>query len=132
MLEYHGRYITVRVEEVSDWYYEGRAEVSYSDKYHYVEFTLTVDAQPFRQAVDPKVYTFTNVSSKEITLNNRGVRILPTVEVTAKTIIVKGDNTYTLSAGTYEPEQLLLSTGENTWTVTTTGTITVTYREAKI
>ena len=132
MLNYHGRYITVRVEESSDWYYEGRAEVSYSDKYYYVEFTITIDAQPFRQAVDSKVYTYTNVSSKKITLNNRGVRVLPTVKVTKETIIVKGDTTYTLSAGTYDPEQLLLDPGDNIWTVTTTGTITVTYREAKI
>lgn len=132
MLEYHGRYITIVVDDMENWYYEGRVEVAYSDKCHYVEFTLTVDAQPFRQALEPRVYTFTNVTSKEIILENEGVRILPTVTVTADTEIVSGETTYSLSAGTYEPDQLLLATGENIWTVTTTGTITISYREAKI
>ena len=132
MLSYHGQYITVRVEDLEDWYYEGRAEVTYSDKYHYVEFEVDIDAQPFRQAIEPKTYTHTNVNSKTITLRNEGVFILPTITVTADTEIVSGGITHTISAGTYEPDQLLLYTGVNIWTVTTTGTITIRYREAKI
>jgi phage-related protein len=132
MLAYHGRYITIVVDDVEDWYYEGRVEVAYSDKYHYVEFELTVDAQPFKQAIEPKIYMLTNVTSKNIVIENEGVRVLPTVTVTANTTIVVGEITYTLSAGTYEPDELLLVTGENIWTVTTTGTITISYREAKI
>ena len=132
MLEYHGRYITIVVDDMENWSYEGRADITYVDHYHYVEFALTIDAQPFRQAITPRVYTFTNVTSKGIILKNEGVRVLPTVKVTAETKIVSGGLAYTLSAGTYEPYQLLLDNGENKWTVTTTGTITITYREAKI
>ena len=132
MLAYHGHYITIVVDDMENWYYEGRVEVSYSDKYHYVEFELIVDAQPFRQALEPRVYTFNNVTSKEIMIDNEGVSVLPTIEVTAETKIVSGGKTYTLKAGTYTPEQLLLSTGKNIWIVTTTGKITISYREARI
>lgn len=132
MLAYHGHYITVIVEDLPDWYYEGRAEIAYSDKYYYVEFTLTVDAQPFRQAIKEKIFTYSKVTDKEITLVNEGVKVLPTVTVTESTTIKVGDTIFTINAGTYDPEQLLLNTGKNTWIITTTGTIIITYREAKI
>ena len=132
MLTYHGHYITVVVEDLQDWYYEGRAEIAYLDKYHYVEFTLTVDAQPFRQAVKEKSFTYSKITNKEITLVNDGVKVLPTVTVTEDTTIKVGDTTFTINAGIYEHEQLPLNSGKNTWIVTTTGTITIIYREAKI
>lgn len=132
ILSYHGQYLTITIDDYPDWYYEGRAEITYSDKYHYVEFELVVDAQPFRQTIDKKVYTYSNVTNHTITLDNEGVSVLPTIEVTGETTIVYNGTTYSLSAGTYEPDQLLLNTGDNNWTVTTTGTITISYREAKI
>lgn len=132
LLLYHGQYITLSVDDLEDWYYEGRAEISYVDHHYYVEFELAVDAQPFRQAVNMRRYAMTNISSKTIVLENMGVRVLPTVTVSADTTIKIGTNSYTLGAGTYEDDKLLLATGANSWVVTTTGTITITYREAKI
>lgn len=132
LLEYHGRYVTIVVDDLEDWYYQGRVEVGYSDHYHYVDFNLTVDAQPFRLALEPKSYRFSNLHDADILLENEGVRVLPTVTVTAETKIKYNEITYTLSAGTYEPDQLLLASGTTIWTVTTTGTITITYREARI
>lgn len=132
LLLYHGQYITIVVDDLEDWYYEGRAEISYVDHYHYVEFELLVDAQPFRQALTGKKYTYSAVTNKAIVLENTGVRTLPTVTVTATATIKIGTNSYTMVAGTYDDERLLLSHGNNSWIVTTTGTITITYREAKI
>ena len=132
MTSYTGKWISVVVEDLTDWYYEGRAEVSINDKYRYVEIELTIDAQPFRQLITPKLLSYTNVSNKEISINNEGVSIIPTVTVSTDTTIVNGAKTYTLSTGTYDSENLILKNGINKWTVTTTGIITINYREAKI
>lgn len=132
MTNYNGKWVTIIVEDLTDWYYEGRAEVSIKDKYRYVEIDLTIDAQPFRQLVNPKLLSYTNVSALEISINNEGVSIIPTITVSTDTTIVNGDKTYTLSTGTYESEDLILKNGINKWTVTTTGIITISYREAKI
>lgn len=132
MLEYHGRYVTIIVDDINNWFYEGRVEVDYVDKYHYVEFKLTVDAQPFRYAVNIKKYEYSNVNSKDIFLRNEGTKIIPTIVITAETKITYKGMTYTLSAGEYDSETLLIEPGGSTWTVTTTGRITVTYREARL
>lgn len=129
---YNGQWVTIIVPDLLDWYYEGRVEVSYSDKYHYVDFTLTVDAQPFRKALYPKKLTHSNLNSQEIFINNLGVNIIPTITLTAETTIISGDNEFKLSAGTYNPEELILKTGVNSWIVTTTGTITISYREERL
>lgn len=132
MLGYHGQYVTVTVDDDTNWYYEGRGEVSYSDKYYYAEFELTIDAQPFKKAIVDKVYTFTNVTNFSANLRNEGRRVLPLIEVTEETTIVQGEYTYTLSKGVYNSEELLINNGLNSWIITTTGTITITYKEVKI
>lgn len=130
MMSYHGQYISIVVDDYEDWYYEGRVEVAYVDKYNYVEFELAVDAQPFRYAREPINVSYTTITSQEITLNNRGVTVIPKIVTDAETTIIFGEVTYNLSAGTYEPEDLALRRGDNVYTITTEGTITIEYREA--
>jgi hypothetical protein len=127
---YHGQYITIVVDDYEDWYYEGRVEVAYVDNYNYVEFELVVDAQPFRYARELTSVSYTGITNQEITLNNRGVTVIPKIVTDAETTIVYGGVTYHLSAGTYEPEDLALRRGDNVYTITTEGTITIEYREA--
>lgn len=132
MLTYHGQHITVTTDDYTEWYYEGRATVKYTDHGYYVEFELSIDAQPFRYALTLKSNTYTNVTNRAVTYNISGVSIIPTIIVTAETKIVKDGVTYNFSAGTYEPIELRLSTGSNVLTLTSTGTITIKYREAVI
>lgn len=132
MLSYHGKYITVTLDDFSEWYYTGRATVDYKDTGAYATFTLTIDTQPFSYALTPKTYTYTGITGESITLFNRGVSVTPTVTVDAETVIIKGDVTLNLTAGTYDLEDLKLVNGNNTLTITTEGTITISYREAVI
>lgn len=132
MLAYHGTNITIVTDDHPDWYYQGRAKVEYEDKYYYVNFIMTINAQPFRTALEAKTYEYNNLVAKEIIVENRGVSIIPKIIVDAETTIVYGDTTYTLSAGTYEDEALKLLNGKNTLVVTTTGKFTITYREETI
>ena len=132
LLLYHGQHITIVVDDLEGWTYEGRAEVSYVDHYHYVEFELVVDAQPFRYSAEQKQYSVSGVTSRSLVMENTGFAVVPTVKVTASTTIKIGTDTYTISSGTYEDERLVLSNGNNTWVITSTGTVTITFREAKI
>jgi phage-related protein len=130
IMSYHGQYITIVVDDYEDWYYEGRVEVVFSDRGNYVEFELTVDAQPFRYALEPISVSYTAITSQEVILNNSGVTVIPKIVTDAETTIVYGEVTYHLSAGTYEPENLALRRGDNVYSITTEGSITIEYREA--
>lgn len=130
MMRYHGQYITIVVDDYLDYYFEGRVEVTYTDKYNYVEFELKVDAQPFRYALEPTSVSYTAIDSQEVILNNSGVTVIPKIVTDAETTIIYDNVSYQLSAGTYEPEDLALRRGDNAYTITTEGTITIEYREA--
>ena len=130
IMSYHGQHITIVVDDYNDWFFEGRVEVEYTDHYNYVEFELSVDAQPFRYAINPISINYSNVSNLELILNNRGVTIIPKVVTDSETEIKYNNVTYNLSAGTYEPEDLALKRGNNIYTITTEGNITIEYREA--
>lgn len=132
ILRYHNQYLTIVVDDYENWYFEGRAKVSYTDHYHWVEFELVIDAQPFRYALEPRIYSGNNLSNTTVTLDNMGVSVIPTITVSAETTIVFKDTTLKLNAGTYEDEKLKLSPGENTFTITTTGSVVINYREAVI
>ena len=132
MCEYHGQTLIITTDDYLDWYYSGRAEVDYVDHGFYVEFTLTVDAHPFRLAINPKVYDFGVCEAQTITLVNEGRSVIPTITVTGEATISKGDVTVSISDGVYESEHFKLSKGDNEFTLTSTGSVNITYREAVI
>ena len=132
MSEYHGQYITVTTDDYPGWYYTGRAELTYSDKGFLVEFTLTIDAQPFRFAIIPKTYTVEAPDAQIVKVNNEGRAVIPTIVTTAETTVIKGDKTTKLSAGTYEADSFILSPGYNEFEFTSDGTVTITYTERTI
>lgn len=132
MSEYHGQYITVTTDDYPGWYYTGRANLTYSDKGFLVEFTLTIDAQPFRFAIIPKTYTVEAPDDQTVRVYNEGRAVVPIIITTDETTVKKGDKTTKLSAGTYEAEGFILSPGYNDFTLTSDGTVTITYTERAI
>lgn len=131
-LTYHGQYITVTTDDYPEWYYTGRADVTYTDKGFYTEITITLDAQPFRYKLKPKSYSFDAPSNQSIALLNEGRPVIPIVMTSAETVLVNGDTTYNLGVGTFDLEDVKLLTGKNTLTITSEGTVTITYRERAI
>lgn len=132
MLSFHGQYITVTLDDYPFWYFTGRVTIDHSDNGNHVIFTVSVDAQPFRYAIKPREYTVAGVTDEALILPNVGVSVIPTVTVTEETTLVMGDITVTLTAGTYELDNFKLRRGDNLITITSTGTVTLTYREAVI
>jgi hypothetical protein len=132
MLAYHGRKITVTTDDYPDWYYEGRATVKYTDKGHYVEFELTVDAYPFRIKKDSIIVQKYPNPEKDVVLTNTGAHRVP-VKVTSisNATIAIGTITYNISAGTYT-ELFYIPAGGITIHISGFGQLTFEYREERI
>lgn len=132
MLSYHGQKVEIITDDYPDWYYTGRATVDHVDSGYYVTFQLNVDAQPFRYSIEPKVYNFKVEGSCQISLDNNGISVIPTVTVDKNVTIIKDDNTLQLSAGTYETSALRLFKGTTVLTFEGNCNVSITYREAVI
>lgn len=131
-LELHGQYLTITTDDYPEWFYTGRADVACTDKGSYANITLTIDAQPFRYKITPKSFDYDAPSNQSVTLFNEGRSVLPTITTSANTTLKQGETRYNLGVGTYELEDVILKTGNNTLTLTSEGTVNITYRERAI
>lgn len=132
MCLYHGQEIRITTDDYPDWYYIGRAAVTYTDNWNYAEFEISVDALPFRYSINPKVYEFAINGTKELSINIIGQSVIPTITVDDETTVVIGDTRLSISAGTYTSTSLKLTKGTNKLTFEGNGNVTMTYREAVI
>ena len=130
--KYHGQTIRIIDDDYPDHYYEGEATVSTVFNKGYITITLTVDAQPFRLRLEPTIYSREIAGTVNLYLTNESIEAIPTITVTAETVITFNDVTMTLSAGTYTLEKFELHSGANILEVSGTGTITIEYQEGAI
>lgn len=129
---YHGETIRIIDDDYPNYYYEGEASVGSVINGNYITITLTVNAQPFRFK-NNKTSRSQNISgSATITLSNEGVEAIPTITVTAETKITFNGVSVTLSAGTYTINDFGLRQGNNVFTVSGSGKITIEYQEGAI
>ena len=71
---------------------------------------------------------YTVSGTQTITLINRGMVVNPTFTASASMTVRFKGGTYTIPSGTTTNYNILLDAGENTLTVTGTGTLKITYR----
>ena len=106
--------------------------------YHNPRIMVEAAAYPFkRKLAQTTVSTaFTGAQTKSITLTNEMLAVVPQVTIPSGTwTISKGGISKTMSvAGTYQFPEFALAPGNNTFSVTssTSGTITFTYQEARL
>lgn len=129
----HGKRLKIIEPDFLDLYLIGECSVSdiQNDK-AYGSFTVTANCEPYRYFIDEinRIISATSTPTN-IVLNNTGRRILvPTVTVTGSVNMIIGTTSVSLSAGTYKLTSLLLTPGSNIVTVSGSGTVTFTYREA--
>lgn len=132
MSKYHGQTIRIIDDDYPDHYYEGEASVETDLKSNYITIVLVVDAQPFRLKRDRTVYSSDINGTVKLYLNNESIEAIPTITVTAETVITFNGVTMTLSAGTYTVESFGLHGGINIFEVSGTGKITFEYQEGAI
>jgi hypothetical protein len=131
-----GRQIQITLPDDDTHYIYGRAHVAlkYNDLAH-CAVTVTANCEPWRYAKDLTTKTITaTATATPYTLTNTGRRTaVPTLVVAGGDVtIVQGTYTTTLSAGTYILPDITVPTGGATITVSGSGTLTVTYREASL
>lgn len=133
MMMFHGQKVKIILDDCLNYYFIGRATITYNDYKHYIEFEMSVDAEPFRIAKEKSSFSFKISSSKECLILNNGIAIIPTVITTAEVAITKNGQRVSISAGSFYMDKFFkLEHGENTFTIEGNATVTFEFTEEKI
>ena len=131
-MNYHGRNAEIITDDFSDYYYSGRMTAKYVDFGVYVEFELSVDAEPFRMAKEKQQAVFQINSAAIFSINNPGVPVIPTVTVSDSVTIIRNEKRFSLSKGKYYENELKLFNGRNDFSIEGNAEVIFEYREAFI
>ena len=132
----HGKRLNVTFDRDTDYYYTGRVTVTGIEKNDgYCTLSVTIDSVPYKYK--QSVTTVTQEGDGAVSLTNGKMSVVPTVVCTASVTLaytIDGSTYATmLAAGTHIVPSLLLTENSTTAvTVTTTGTVTFTYREGAL
>ena len=129
----HGQRLKIIEPDSPEYYFLGECTVSgvINDR-AYGTFVVTATCEPYRYSINETVRNIQlSTTPTEIVLINNGRRVItPTITVTDSANLVIGTTSVSLSAGNYKLTALTLKNGVTTLTVSGTGEITFTYREA--
>jgi phage-related protein len=129
----HGKELNIIEPDDTEYYLVGECRVSdiKNDK-AYGSFKITADCEPYRYSVNEinRVVALSSTQSSIVLTNNGRKTVTPTITVSDTANIAFNGSTTSLSAGTYKLSALQLATGTTTVTVSGSGDVTFTYREA--
>lgn len=129
----HGKKLTVVLDDDPDWYYQGRCKVSdFSHSKGIAAVNIEVDAEPYKLEKVATKATQAVTGTATIKLTGSRKPVVPTITTTAAMTIAFGTYTAAVQAGTFRLPELQLVEGQNTVTVTGTGSITFEYRKGKL
>ena len=128
--KYHGRVVHVTFDEDPGHYYVGRVSVSEPKRLGTAgQFTIMVDAEPFRYEKEEYQVTFTGTTTAVSgTVENLRMPVCPTVTVPADGQLFHDEKIYSLTAGSQTVPGLVLHPFENEISVTGAERITFTFR----
>ena len=131
----HGKKIKIIDSEDPKHYFYGRVKIkSQNNTLSYAEFSIEAVCEPWRYAIDESVrYVEVNNQTIDVVMSNNGVKTLsPTFTVTGSVTIGYNDATVALTDGVYRITDIKLYRGTNIVTVSGTGTVVFTYKEADL
>lgn len=130
----HGKKGRIILDDDPSFFYVGRCSVSkYTNEKNIGKITITCDCEPYKYKLQPTIMSVTINGTQTINLTNARKRAVPLVTIetaTSMNVVYNTDNMWSLGAGSYMLPELELAEGDNIVTVTGTGTITFTWREA--
>jgi phage-related protein len=132
----HGKKMKITLDDDPGWYYTGRISVSeWKVDRNIGKLTIDCDCEPYKNQISPTVITRTISGSQTINLTNSRKRVVPEVKVTSASglsVTFGSGSVWNLASGSYLLPELELVEGDNTVTVSGTGTITFTYTQAAL
>lgn len=130
----HGRKIQIIEPDDTDHYFIGRVVInSNKNVLAYLEFSITITCEPWRYAIDD-ITTPVSVSKPiNVVMSNNGVKtVCPTITVVGTVTITYNDLEVKLNDGTYKLSHIKLKRGNNILSLSGSGTVIITYREADL
>lgn len=97
--------------------------------------SVEADCEPYKLKLDKTVVSRVVDGTEAIILTNSRKRAVPEVTIETESslnIVYQGSNIWDLGSGSYTLPELELTEGENTVTVTGTGTIVFTWQEGSL
>jgi phage-related protein len=129
----HGQKLRIILDDDPAFYYVGRCYVSsFTSEKGIGTISVDCDCEPYKYKLTKTVVTRAVDGTEAITLTNGRKRAVPVITTTAAMTISFGGGAWTNGAGTYTIPDLELVQGENTITVTGTGTISFEYQEGDL
>lgn len=129
----HGKKKRIILDDDPLFYWMGRCYVSgFTNEKSVGQVQVECDCEPYKYKIVKTTVTQAVDGTQVITLTNGRKRAVPTITTTAPMTIEYGGGSWTNSAGTYTIPELELTHGENTVTVTGTGTITFEWQEGEL
>lgn len=130
----NGKRMSIRLDKDPDYQWDGRC---YIDKYksdkNLNKITIGATVSPYKmKTTETQVEVSAGTSVSKTLVRNCRKPIVPTIITTADATVVFGENTYSLNAGTHKLLGISLAAGNNTITVTSTGTTTIKYQEGDL
>lgn len=129
----HGKKLRIVLDDDPAFFYLGRCFVSsFTSAKGVGTVSVEAECEPWKYRVAETVVTKAASGEDTIVLTNLRKRAVPEVTITTESAlrIVFESNIWDLGSGSYTLPELELKAGENAVTVTGTGTVTFTYREA--
>ena len=131
----NGKSCKITLDTDEDYYYQGRCSVdNHLQDGNLKQFTIKAKVRPYkyRQEVTKVIATLSG-ATKTVILSNGRKAVVPSIECTNdNTVISFGGATFNLSAGTHKILDIMLAEGDNTLTVSGTGTVTFMYQEGDL
>jgi phage-related protein len=131
----NGRTFKITLDKDSDFYYEGRCTVEefLSDR-RIRQIVVSAKVKPYKFKQNKTVLKY-NLTAEQKTVNitNSRKTVSPTFECTNDdTMIVFGNASFSLSAGTHKVLDIQLKEGNNQLKVSGSGTLTISYQEGDL
>ena len=131
----NGRTFKITLDKDDEYYYSGRCEVkqyNVDKKIRQIVVNAKVKPFKFKQDVTVVKVALTGTPKTVILMNGRKA-VSPTIDCTNNdTVVVFGGATFNLSAGKHKVLDIQLKEGNNSLTVSGTGSVTFTYQEGDL
>lgn len=132
----HGKKVRIICDDDPSFFYVGRLHVSsFTNAKGMGAVSVECDCEPWKYKLEETTVTAQVDGEETIVLTNSRRRAVPLITIEAETslrITYQTYNVWDLSSGTYTLPELEIVQGENPVTVTGTGSISFTWREADL